>query len=92
MYLMLQRVFSFSVTMTFCREDHYVFQSWIGYNQFHVALSDKITAFYHSVDVAQQHQSLQRFVYREFGSKGQIKTQKFTTVIFGDVCSLPAAV
>jgi hypothetical protein len=55
-------------------------------------LSADITAFYHRVGVAKQHQSLQRFVYKKFGSETQIKTYQFTTLIFGAICSSSAAV
>ncbi|XP_032799385.2 uncharacterized protein LOC116936346 [Daphnia magna] len=60
--------------------------------QFRVALFADITAFYHRVGVAKHHQSLQRFVYRKFGSDAQINTYQFTTLIFGAICSSSAAV
>ncbi|XP_045023712.1 uncharacterized protein LOC123468115 [Daphnia magna] len=60
--------------------------------QFRVALSADITAFYHRIGVASQHQPLQRFVYRRFGSKEPILTYQFTTLIFGAVFSSSAAV
>nr|CAH0105425.1 unnamed protein product [Daphnia galeata] len=56
------------------------------------ALSADIEAFYHRVGVAKQDQSLQRFVFRPFGSNGPVRTFQFTTLIFGAVCSSSAAV
>ncbi|XP_032785664.2 uncharacterized protein LOC116923312 [Daphnia magna] len=60
--------------------------------QFLVALTADITAFYHRVGVAEKHQSLQRFVYREFGSNAPITTYQFATLVFGAVCSSSAAI
>jgi hypothetical protein len=60
--------------------------------QYRYALSADIEAFYHRVWVAKQDQSLQRFVFRPFGSNGPIRTFQFTTLIFGAVCSSSAAV
>lgn len=60
--------------------------------QFLVALTADITAFYHRVGVDEKHQSLQRFVYRKFGSGAPITTYQFTTLVFGAVCSSSAAI
>jgi hypothetical protein len=60
--------------------------------QYRYALSADIEAFYNRVWVAKQHQSLQRFVFRPFGSNGPVRTFQFTTLIFGAVCSSSAAV
>ena len=60
--------------------------------KFRVVFSADMNAFYHRVDVTKHHQSLQRFVYRKFGSETQDKTFQFTTLIFGAICSSSAAV
>ncbi|KAI9550515.1 hypothetical protein GHT06_005391 [Daphnia sinensis] len=55
------------------------------------ALPD-IEAFYHRIGVEKQDQSLQRFVFRPFGSSEPVQTFQFTTLILGAVCSSSAAV
>ena len=60
--------------------------------QFRFVLSADITAFYHRVGVSPNHQSLQRFVYRKFGSGDHIGTFQFTTLMFGGLPSSSAAV
>ncbi|XP_032785728.1 uncharacterized protein LOC116923389 [Daphnia magna] len=58
--------------------------------QHSVAFSADITSFYHRIGVDEKHQSLQRFVFRKFGSNSPILT--FTTLVFGEICASSAAV
>ncbi|XP_032798650.2 LOW QUALITY PROTEIN: uncharacterized protein LOC116935462 [Daphnia magna] len=60
--------------------------------QYRFALSADIEAFYHRIGVEKQDQSLQRFVFRPFGSSEPVRTFQFTTLIFGAVYSSSAAV
>jgi hypothetical protein len=56
------------------------------------ALSADISAFYHRINVPSKHQSLQRFVFREFGSNKPLQTYQMTTLVFGAVHASTAAI
>nr|CAH0099268.1 unnamed protein product [Daphnia galeata] len=56
------------------------------------ALSADILAFYHRINVPSKHQSLQRFVFREFGSNKPLQTYQMTTLVFGAVHASTAAI
>jgi hypothetical protein len=58
--------------------------------QYRFAVSADIEAFYHRIGVEKQDLSLQRFVFRPFGSSEPVRTFQFTTLIFGAVCSSSA--
>lgn len=56
------------------------------------ALSADIAAFYYRVGIPAKHQSLQRFVFREFGSNKPLRTYQMTTLVFGAVHASTAAI
>jgi hypothetical protein len=60
--------------------------------QYRFAVSADIEAFYHRIGVEKQDLSLQRFVFRPFGSSEPVRTFQFTTLIFGALCSSSAVV
>jgi hypothetical protein len=57
-----------------------------------LAVSADIEAFYHRIGVSEQHQSLQRFVFREFGTQNPLLTYQFTTLVFGAAYASTAAI
>ena len=61
--------------------------------QFRVAVSADIEAFYHRIGVTEQHQqSVQRFVFREFGTQSPLLTYQLTTLVFGAINASTAAI
>ena len=60
--------------------------------QFTVAVSADIESFYHRVGVPKEQRSLQRFVFREFGTNKHLLTYQFTTLVFGAINASTSAI
>jgi len=60
--------------------------------QFRVAVSADIEAFYHRIGIPRHQRSLQRLVFREFGTNSPLLTYQLTTLVFGAINASTSAI